>query len=156
MNVEETVRQIVEPLLKEKDIELIKVDFLKVKGKYRLILTVDKYKESIKLNELAEANKLVNETIEEKGILKKEYDLELSSPGAERPLMKIGDYKRFEGKKAKVVLYEPAGNQVSLKGTIKGIKDKKVIFNIDDRLIMIDFENIKSGNLFYEIKEDLK
>src|SRR3984893_1407163 len=35
------------------------------------------------------------------------YELEVSSPGVERPLLKLQDWQRFTGKKVKVVLKEP-------------------------------------------------
>src|SRR5437763_7566557 len=40
-------------------------------------------------------------------IIPAHYTLEVSSPGVERKLLKLRDFERFQGKKAKVVLRDP-------------------------------------------------
>jgi ribosome maturation factor RimP len=152
----DTVRQYVEPLLAEKDIELIKVDFLKTKGKYRLIFTVDKYEGTISLDELAQVSNLAGALIEEKSLIDEAYDLEVTSPGVERPLVKERDYERFAGKVAKLVLVEKVDDQFVFQGTIKGIKEDKVFLEINENILEIEFNNIKRAHLVYDIREDLK
>lgn len=155
MAIIETVRQIVEPLLAEKEIELIKVDFLKTKGKYHLILTVDKFKGSITLDELGEVSLTVGSLLDEENVIKDAYDLEVASPGLERPLYKLSDYSKFIGKRSKIVLIEPVHGQYSLVGKILKVKESNISIEINDNEIIINFDNIKRGHLVYDIREDL-
>jgi ribosome maturation factor RimP len=50
------------------------------------------------------------------------YVLEVSSPGLDRPLRHAADYRRFEGRLAKIVVSEPVNGQTHFEGRIKGIE----------------------------------
>jgi ribosome maturation factor RimP len=50
------------------------------------------------------------------------YVLEVSSPGLDRPLRHAADYRRFEGRLAKIVVSEPVNGQMHFEGRIKGIE----------------------------------
>ena len=156
MAIVETVRQLVGPLLAEKGFELIKVDFLKSKGKYRLILTVDKLAGDVDVEELANINNDVGLALDQQEIIKGRYDLEVSSPGLERPLIKLSDYERFKEKKAHVVLFKPVEGQISLTGRIKSIREDAIDLKVKGKTIPVNFNNIKKAHLVYDIREDLK
>ena len=51
------------------------------------------------------------------------YELEVSSPGVERKLKKVADWRRFIGQKAKVVLKEPAADLKYFDGIISLVQD---------------------------------
>lgn len=51
------------------------------------------------------------------------YTLEVSSPGLERRLKKPGDFEKFLGRKAKVVLREPIAARRHWEGTLAGFSD---------------------------------
>ena len=48
------------------------------------------------------------------------YTLEVSSPGLDRPLRHADDYRRFAGRRAKIVLSEPVARQTAFAGRIQG------------------------------------
>jgi ribosome maturation factor RimP len=50
------------------------------------------------------------------------YVLEVSSPGLDRPLRHAADFRRFEGRLAKIVVAEPVNGQMHFEGRIKGIE----------------------------------
>ena len=54
------------------------------------------------------------------------YTLEVSSPGVERKLLKMKDFERFQGKKAKVALREPIAGQRHFEGTIAGVENETI------------------------------
>ena len=57
-----------------------------------------------------------------------DYDfsrLEVSSPGVDRKLIKLTDYKRFEGEKIKIKLYSPINDQKKFDGKLIGSDEKK-------------------------------
>jgi ribosome maturation factor RimP len=56
------------------------------------------------------------------------YTLEVSSPGLDRPLRHADDYRRFAGRKAKVVLSEPVGRQTAFAGRLQGMDGDEVLF----------------------------
>ena len=55
------------------------------------------------------------------------YTLEVSSPGLNRPLRSLGDYQRFAGRLAKVVVSEPVDNQKAFEGRLAGVDGDVVL-----------------------------
>jgi ribosome maturation factor RimP len=56
------------------------------------------------------------------------YTLEVSSPGLDRPLRHADDYRRFAGRRAKIVLREPVNRQTAFAGRILGVEGDDVAF----------------------------
>jgi ribosome maturation factor RimP len=50
----------------------------------------------------------------------REYHLEVSSPGIDRPLVRLGDFERWSGHRAKVELVHPIDGRRRFKGTLAG------------------------------------
>lgn len=55
------------------------------------------------------------------------YTLEVSSPGLDRPLRGVADYRRFAGRWAKVVVSEAVDNQKAFEGRLRGVDDDEVL-----------------------------
>ena len=55
------------------------------------------------------------------------YTLEVSSPGLDRPLRSEHDYRRFEGRLAKIVVSEPVDNQRAFEGRLRGVEAGAVL-----------------------------
>src|ERR1044071_8564138 len=51
------------------------------------------------------------------------YNLEVSSPGLDRPLTRPDDYRRFAGRRAKLVMREAVDGQTFFKGRLGGVDD---------------------------------
>jgi ribosome maturation factor RimP len=56
------------------------------------------------------------------------YTLEVSSPGLDRPLRRADDYRRFAGRRAKIVLAEPVARQTAFAGRVLGLEGDDVLF----------------------------
>lgn len=60
------------------------------------------------------------------------YDLEVSSPGLDRPLVRLADYERFAGYEAKLETSHPVGGRRRFKGRILGRTDDRVRIALSD------------------------
>lgn len=78
------------------------------------------------------------------------YNLEVSSPGVERPLKKDADFVRFEGEKAKLKLRNAQAGQKVVVGVLGGL-DKGVLSVQDGgRTYAIPLEDVVSARLVFE------
>ena len=82
--------------------------------------------------------------------LLKEYTLEVSSPGLDRPLRHEADYRRFAGRLAKVVSNEPIGGQSAFAGRLRGVEGGEVVLDEGRRTHRIPLGRIKRAQLAVE------
>lgn len=79
------------------------------------------------------------------------YTLEVSSPGVERKLVKLGDYERFQGKKAKIVLKEPIDQKRTFEGALAGIAGDEIALEIaPGETVRVPFDRVQKANLKFE------
>jgi ribosome maturation factor RimP len=79
------------------------------------------------------------------------YTLEVSSPGLERKLLKPQDYRRFQGKKARISLRDPLDGRRNWEGTLAGFDDGAVALETDaGATLRFPFEQIQKANLKFE------
>ena len=105
-------------------------------------------------------NKFLDENPDASGLssLSGKYYLEVSSPGVERPLFKISDYVRFQGREARVRINGLIDGRKTFTGVINSVdeieKNIDLICEIGEK--KIPFDLIKGGNLVYRFEEENK
>jgi ribosome maturation factor RimP len=82
--------------------------------------------------------------------LERQYTLEVSSPGLDRPLRHDADYRRFAGRLAKVVTKEPLEGQSAFAGRLRGVEEGHVVLEEGRRTHRVPLERIKRGQLTVE------
>ena len=86
-----------------------------------------------------------------------DYDLEVASAGLDRPLLNPAQFRRFSGRKAKIVTSKPVGNRVEFSGLIVTADETAVV--IDDAhagATPVPHAVIKRANLIYDPSADFK
>ena len=79
------------------------------------------------------------------------YTLEVSSPGLDRPLRDAGDYSRFAGRLAKVVVSEAVDNQKAFEGRLRGVDQGDVLLEASNgRVHRLPWRLITRGRLDVE------
>ena len=79
------------------------------------------------------------------------YTLEVSSPGLDRPLRDAGDYSRFAGRLAKVVVIEAVDNQKAFEGRLRGVDQGDVLLEAaNGRMHRLPWRLIARGRLDVE------
>jgi ribosome maturation factor RimP len=78
------------------------------------------------------------------------YTLEVSSPGLDRPLRGERDYRRFEGRLAKIVTEEPVGGQSHFAGRLAGVDGDVVMLSEGRKTHRIPIGRIRRARLDVE------
>jgi len=65
--------------------------------------------------------------------LDREYTLEVTSPGLDRPLRHEADFRRFAGRTASIVLEAPLNGQTFFSGRIEAVEDRHVVLLVGKR-----------------------
>ena len=75
------------------------------------------------------------------------YDLEVSSPGSQRPLTKPQHYSRFLGRQARVRLREASDGHKSVTGELVGASEREVTIAASGGVVTIPYDEIARSNL---------
>jgi ribosome maturation factor RimP len=78
------------------------------------------------------------------------YTLEVSSPGLDRPLRGEADYRRFQGRLAKIVTADPVDGQSAFAGRLAGVENGAVLLEEGRKLHRVPLDRIKRGRLDVE------
>jgi len=82
--------------------------------------------------------------------LGEKYTLEVSSPGLDRPLRGEADYRRFEGRLAKIVTAAPVDGQTSFAGRLSGVEDGVILLTEGRRVHRVRVGAVKRARLEVE------
>ena len=77
--------------------------------------------DSVSIEDCAEVNREIGTILDVEDPLPFAYTLEVSSPGLDRPLRNLDEYRRFAGRLAKVVVREAVDNQKAFEGRLTGV-----------------------------------
>ena len=75
------------------------------------------------------------------------YNLEISSPGLDRPLFTPQQFQRFAGEVARVTLFAPQEGQRKFKGKILGVEDGTIKIEVDESEVSLEISNIAKARL---------
>lgn len=73
--------------------------------------------------------------------------LEVSSPGLDRPLKKLEDFRRFAGEKVQIKLRMGIAGQRRFAGVIRGASATQIELDVDGQAVMLDFSNMDTARL---------
>ena len=83
--------------------------------------------ESVSIDDCADVSRDMGTILDVEDPLPFAYTLEVSSPGLDRPLRDVEDYRRFAGRLAKVVVTEAVDNQKAFEGRLRGVEGDIVL-----------------------------
>ena len=105
----------------------------------------------ITVRQCTKVSRLISEVLDEKDYIHGDYNLEVSSPGLERPIIEYSDFKRFIGSKVKIKLINKHENKIRFTGLIKECLNEKItlIDNKDNNIIVLPFALIDEAKLVF-------
>ena len=107
--------------------------------------------DSVSVEDCEQVNREIGTILDVEDPLPFAYTLEVSSPGLDRPLRNVDDYRRFAGRLAKVVVSEAVDNQKAFEGRLKGVDGSDVLLEAPNgRLHKLPMRLITRGRLEVE------
>lgn len=137
-----------EPLLAEMGLELVEVQFRREGHGWVLRFTIDS-EEGITLDDCAAFSREISAYLEVEDMIDHTYNLEVSSPGLERPLIRRRDFDRFAGRKAKIKMHQAIDGQKVFIGILNGLDGESVVLMVDEVPVKLDLEGISRARLVF-------
>ena len=145
-DIEESLFQALNEIVEKKDMKVVNISIGGLAKSPSIQIIIDSI-QGISLDDCSFVSKLTDDIIKVNGYCADDYNLEVSSPGINRQLFTLDDFRLYESSMVKIKLKKPVNNRKNILGIIKNIKNENIIINIEQEEIEIEFKNIKKANI---------
>jgi ribosome maturation factor RimP len=135
-NIAEQVRAAAARVASPYGLEIFDVQYRREAGGMVLRVQLDRpgpsatADDSVSVDDCARVSRDLSALLDVEDLVPASYTLEVSSPGLDRPLRGADDYRRFQGRQAKLVLREAVDGQTFFRGKLGGVDGGAIV--IDD------------------------
>jgi len=139
------IEELAKPIVEELNLELVNVEFVKEGRNWFLRVYVDTPEGGIDIEQCAQVSERLSLLLDENDPITQNYYLEVSSPGAERPLKKDTDFEKAIGKFIYVKTYEPIKDMKEFQGYLTSYDEHTLVMEvrIKTRKITVTIEQEK-------------
>ncbi|MBN2070653.1 MAG: ribosome maturation factor RimP [Candidatus Krumholzibacteriota bacterium] len=130
--------------------ELVKLDRFSRGRREILRIFIDDAENGVTIDDCVKVTKALGLVLDGDELLPGSYNLEVSTPGMNRPLTKREHFVRFTGKSARVEYLGGQGEKSSLIGEIEGLEDDCLLLSKAGISEKIEFDRIVKANLHGE------
>jgi ribosome maturation factor RimP len=143
----ERIAKLITPAIEAMGFELVRVQ---VSGSQRPTLQIMAEPSNgrvMSVDDCAEVSRAISAVLDVEDPIAGAYSLEVSSPGIDRPLVRLKDYERFIGHEAKIETNAPIDGRKRFKGPIKSVDANAVELTVDGADIRMPFAAIHKAKL---------
>lgn len=144
--ITEVVEQLAQPILHNEQMELVDIEYKK-EGNHRFLrLFVDK-EDGVDIADCERVSEQLSKKLDEADPIAESYFLEVSSPGAERPLKNERDFRRAIGRNVHVTTYAPVQGQKVFEGKLTDYTGTHVVVEADGKPTEIPLDQVAKARL---------
>ncbi len=157
--LEEKIIGLIEPAAADLGYAIVRVRLSGLKRKRLQIMAERVADGQMGIDDCTRLSRALSPVLEASDPIKGEYDLEMSSPGIDRPLVRLEDFARFTGHEAKVELAIGIDNQRKFRGDIVGVEGSDIRLKHEHGEARFPFAHVANARLMLTdrlIEEDLR
>lgn len=144
--IDERLARILTPTIEGMGFELVRLRLMGGRKK-TLQVMAEKPDGTMEIEDCAELSRALSAALDVEDPLAEPYDLEVSSPGIDRPLTRLKDFDRWEGYEAKLETAELIDGRKRFKGILAGVEGTEVLIEIDEGTIGLEFDWLADAKL---------
>jgi ribosome maturation factor RimP len=145
------VEALLRPVVEAAGLELVDAAFIRENGRRILRVTVDRDGPgALDLDTIAEVSGRISRRLDLEDAVPGRYDLQVSSPGVERPLKRPREFRRHTGEKVKVRSVEPVDGSRTHTGTLEAADDVGIVVRTEAGDRRLRYEDVASARTVFE------
>lgn len=144
--IEQRLTEMLEPAVDALGYELWGIEFISA-GKHSILRLFIDAEQGITVDDCADVSYQVSAILDVEDPISTEYNLEVSSPGMDRPLFKAEQYARYVGEQIFVQLRMPVGNRRKWQGTLVSVEGEIITLDLDSEQQRIALSNVQKVHL---------
>ena len=149
-NIQREIAEIAERVASSEGVELVEVECKGNTGSRIVRVFIDK-PGGVNHTDCELISRQVGTILDVEEVVPGRYTLEVSSPGLDRKLLKLSDYERFAGKKARLKLRYPVNGRRQFTGWLRGCERGEIALELAEKdVVRFPFASVESARLVVE------
>ncbi|MFY0693179.1 MAG: ribosome maturation factor RimP [Paracoccaceae bacterium] len=144
--IDRRLAEIAQPVIEGLGYELVRIRLMGGKT-HVLQVMAEKPEGGIEVDDCAKISTALSAILDVEDPIADEYNLEVSSPGIDRPLTRIKDFDTWEGYEAKIETDEMIDGRRRFKGELAGTEGDEVLITIEEGTIGLKFDWLSDAKL---------
>ncbi|MDO6476422.1 ribosome maturation factor RimP [Alteromonas sp. 1_MG-2023] len=144
--LEDKLTEMLEPGVEALGYELVGVEFVRA-GKHSILRVFIDHENGVTVDDCAEVSYQASAILDVEDPITTEYNLEVSSPGMDRPLFKARHYEQAVGEVIQVRLTVPMDNRRNFKGKLLSCENGMINIEVDGQQFQLAVANIEKANI---------
>ena len=145
-SIDKKIAGIIDPVILDMGYEVVRVRMTGGETK-TLQIMADRPEGGIDIDELADLSNAISLSLDLEDPFLDAYNLEVSSPGIDRPLTRLKDFEVFEGYEARIEIDQLIEGQRRFRGILAGIDENEVLINLKEGTIGLKFNWLTEAKL---------
>lgn len=130
---ERRLADIIEPTLQALGYELVRLRVMGGSETKTLQIMAERTDGSFTIDDCTLVSRTLSPLLDVEDPFEGEYNLEVSSPGIDRPILRLKDFTRYAGHVAKVETALPIDGRKRFKGVLGGVDGETILIAVDDK-----------------------
>jgi ribosome maturation factor RimP len=145
------MRSLIEPIVQDHGFELVDVERRQGQAPWHLRVVVDNASGDglVPIDSCASIAREIGVGLDAADLIPVNYDLEVSSPGLDRPLAREKDFAAACGKEVKIETRAPIDGRRRFRGELVAFTDDVAEVSVDGVAIAIPFAEVAKAKSFY-------
>jgi ribosome maturation factor RimP len=142
------IENILEPVVSAQGMEILQIEYRRESAGWVLRIFLDSER-GISVEDCAEISRVAGDALDVADLIQVPYNLEVSSPGIDRPLRKPEHFQKVVGDIIEVRTITPVENRRNFRGELKEVFREAVVLECDKRSYAIPMSVIERARLLY-------
>ena len=147
MSLTDRIQNLIEPTTGDLGFDIVRVQITGQKKLSMQVMVERKDGQGMTVDDCATVSRAISAVLDVEDPITDAYTLEVSSPGIDRPLVRIGDFERFKGLEAKVEVHRPLDGRRRFKGLLMGVEGETVRILVNGREMDLPYPDIHRAKL---------
>ncbi len=140
------LNEIIAPAVAAVGFEFLGLEYIAA-GKHSVVRIFIDSPGGIHVDDCANVSRQVSAVMDVEDPIASEYRLEVSSPGADRPLFTARQFADFVGKSVQVKLYSPMNGRRNYRGHIKVVEGDSITLEVDGEAVSFEIDQVEKANI---------
>ena len=147
MHLEQRIEEIIEPAVQDLGFEIVRVQLSGNNNPRLQVMAEPIVGDIMTVDHCATISRTISAILDVDDPIETAYTLEVSSPGLDRPLVKLKDFERFSGLDVRLDICEAVDGRKRFRGRLRGVEGKDIMIEVDGNVMSVSYSSVSRAKL---------